>query len=104
MPPILREGNGNRQADAAREDARGLFRDLQTTPGGLTQTEAGKRLVAYGPNEVAEEKVRGWHIRLLKILRNPLVVLLTILSAVSFSRCRSSAAGRAFRSRLRRYR
>jgi hypothetical protein len=30
---------------------------------------------------VAQERKQGWPIRLLKIIRNPLVILLTILSA-----------------------
>jgi Mg2+-importing ATPase len=38
-----------------------------------------------GPNEVAQERRQGWLVRLLKTTRNPLVILLTILSAVSFA-------------------
>ena len=38
-----------------------------------------------GPNEVAQEKPQGWPLRLLKIIRNPLVILLTTLSAISFA-------------------
>jgi Mg2+-importing ATPase len=38
-----------------------------------------------GPNEVAQERRQGWPIRLLKIIRNPLVILLATLSAVSFA-------------------
>jgi Mg2+-importing ATPase len=34
---------------------------------------------------VAQERRQGWPIRLLKILRNPLVVLLAILSSISFA-------------------
>jgi len=37
-----------------------------------------------GPNEVAQERKQGWPVRVLKIIRNPLVILLTTLSAVSF--------------------
>jgi len=43
------------------------------------------RARSTGPNEVAQEKPQGWPIRLLKIILNPLVILLTILSAVSFA-------------------
>jgi len=50
----------------------------------LTQTEAEVRARTTGPNEVAQERKQGWPIRVLKIIRNPLVILLSILSAVSF--------------------
>jgi P-type Mg2+ transporter len=71
--------------EAARKDAEDLLRDLRTSLNGLTQTEAEERAIAAGPNEVAQEKAQGWAVRLLKILRNPLVVLLSTLSAISFT-------------------
>ena len=52
---------------------------------GLTQAEAEERARTAGPNEVAQERRQGWFVRLLKILRNPLVILLGTLSAVSFA-------------------
>lgn len=71
--------------DAARKTGDELLRDLKTSAGGLTQSEAEQRVRLTGPNEVAQEKPQGWPIRLLKILRNPLVILLTALSAISFA-------------------
>lgn len=71
--------------DAARRSGDELLQDLRTAPGGLTQTEAEQRARTTGPNEVAQEKPQGWPIRLLKIIRNPLVILLATLSAVSFA-------------------
>src|SRR5579871_6907546 len=71
--------------DAARKDGEALLRDLRTTRDGLTQVEAEERARTAGPNEVAQERRQGWPIRLLKIIRNPLVILLTALSAVSFA-------------------
>ena len=71
--------------DAARKSGEELLRDLQTAPGGLTQAEAEQRARTAGPNEVAQEKPPGWPVRLLKIVRNPLVILLATLSAVSFA-------------------
>src|SRR5271170_1113258 len=71
--------------DAARKDGEELLRSLRTSPQGLTQTEAEERVRTAGPNEVAQERRQGWPIRLLKILRNPLVVLLAILSSISFA-------------------
>jgi len=70
--------------DAARKDGEELLRDLRTSLGGLTQTEAEQRARTTGPNEVAQERKQGWPVRVLKIIRNPLVILLTILSTVSF--------------------
>jgi Mg2+-importing ATPase len=71
--------------DAARKSGDELLRDLSTAATGLTQAEAEKRMRAAGPNEVAQEKPQGWPIRLLKIIRNPLVILLATLSAISFA-------------------
>ncbi|MGA9244057.1 MAG: HAD-IC family P-type ATPase, partial [Silvibacterium sp.] len=71
--------------DAARKDGEEVLRSLGTSPQGLTQTEFEERMRTAGPNEVAQERRRGWPIRLLKILRNPLVVLLAILSSISFA-------------------
>ena len=70
--------------DAARKDGANVLRDLGTSLAGLSQTEAEDRARTSGPNEIAQERKQGWFIRLLKIIRNPLVILLTILSALSF--------------------
>ena len=70
--------------DAARKGGQELLRDLRTSLSGLTQAEAEERARTAGPNEIAQERKQGWPIRVLKIVRNPLVILLTILSAVSF--------------------
>ncbi len=70
--------------DAARKDSEELLQFLGTTPRGLTQTEAEDRARTMGPNEVVQERRQGWPVRLLKIIRNPLVILLATLSAVSF--------------------
>src|SRR5271168_5056420 len=71
--------------DAARKDGEELLRSFRTSPQGLTQTEAEERVRTTGPNEVAQERRQGWPIRLLKILRNPLVILLAALSSISFA-------------------
>ena len=71
--------------DAAGKDGEELLQSLRTTAAGLTQTEAEERARTTGPNEVAQERQQGWFLRLMKIIRNPLVVLLATLSAVSFS-------------------
>src|ERR1700761_2912110 len=68
--------------DAARKYGDELLQSLRTTAAGLAQSEAEERARSTGPNEVAQERQQGWFIRLLKILRNPLVILLGTLSAV----------------------
>ena len=70
--------------DAARKDGEELLRDLRTSLAGLTDGEAEERARVTGPNEVAQERKQGWFVRLLKMTRNPLVILLTTLSAISF--------------------
>ena len=70
--------------DAARKDGEALLRELRTSAAGLTQAEVEERARTTGPNEVAQEKKQGWLIRVLKIIRNPLVILLSTLSALSF--------------------
>ena len=69
---------------AASKDGEELLLSLRTNPAGLTQSEAEERARVVGPNEVAQERQQGWFGRLLKIIRNPLVILLTSLSAISY--------------------
>ena len=71
--------------DAAGKDGDELLRSLHTTPAGLTGADAEARAHTAGPNEVAQQKPRGGFIRLLIILRNPLVILLAALSSISFA-------------------
>jgi Mg2+-importing ATPase len=71
--------------DAARKDGDDLLKSLRTAAAGLTQAEAEERARTMGPNEVAQEHRQGWPVRLLKIVRNPLVILLATLSAISFA-------------------
>jgi Mg2+-importing ATPase len=71
--------------DAAGKNGDALLQSLHTAPEGLTQEEAEARARTAGPNEVAQERRRGWFVRLLIILRNPLVILLAALSSISFA-------------------
>ena len=87
-PPVVKQSKNIEVSpailQAARQDCNALLSDLRTTPGGLTEAEAEDRARKNGPNEVAQEKADGWPIRLLKIVRNPLVILLAALSLISF--------------------
>jgi Mg2+-importing ATPase len=71
--------------DAAGKDGDVLLRSLHTASTGLTQSEAESRAQTAGPNEVAQERQRGWFLSLLIIIRNPLVILLAVLSSISFA-------------------
>jgi Mg2+-importing ATPase len=66
-------------------DGEALLAGLRTSLAGLTEAQAKERLAATGPNEIAQERKQGWVVRILKIIRNPLVILLSILSAISFA-------------------
>ena len=61
-----------------------LFQRLGTTEAGLNEEEAETRLDQFGPNEVAAEERHTWVHRLFNASRNPLVILLTVLAAVSY--------------------
>ena len=75
----------SRLADSARIDEAELCRLLQTSVDGLPKEEAEVRRARYGPNEVTFEKRGGWLRRLLSAIRNPLVILLSALAAISFA-------------------
>ena len=70
--------------EAARKESAEVLQDHKSGLSGLSEHEACARLEQYGPNEVARERHHGWLQRLYVAARNPLVILLTILAAVSF--------------------
>jgi P-type Mg2+ transporter len=71
--------------DAATGDISAVLEQLRTSPAGLSEAEAAERLTVHGPNEVAQEKGHGWLYRFYLAALNPLVILLTILAAVTFA-------------------
>lgn len=70
---------------AARAEVSEVLSTLRTSPTGLTQADVEERLESNGPNEVTAEVKHGWLWRLMISLRNPLVVLLGALAAISFA-------------------
>ena len=72
-------------AEASQLEKDAVFTRMKTSPEGLVENEAGKRLAETGPNVVAESKHRGWPWRLIAAARNPLVIMLTVLAAISFA-------------------
>jgi P-type Mg2+ transporter len=70
--------------DSARMDAPALLDQLDTRPTGLTSSEAEERLKTNGANQVAREKRLSTFGRLWDNVKNPLVILLTLLGAISY--------------------
>ena len=50
---------------------------------GLSKTEAKRRLVKSGLNEIESEKPIAWYVQLLKTVTNPLSLLLIALAIIS---------------------
>jgi Mg2+-importing ATPase len=71
--------------DAATKDISETFARLKSSATGLTEEEASERLEIFGPNEVAHEQHNQWLHRLWLAVRNPLVILLSILAIVTFA-------------------
>jgi len=66
-------------------DAAAALTLLGTSMDGLSEEAAAERLEQCGPNEVSSEKRHDWATRLFHAVRNPLVILLTVLAVISFS-------------------
>ena len=65
-----------------------LQRDLGAGQGGLSEREAARRLIAYGPNELERRGTRAWPLDLARQFTHPLALLLwgaAALAAVSGS-------------------
>ncbi len=60
-----------------------LFRDLRTSPLGLSTREAQRRLTIYGPNELRAHKGRQWPRELLKQFTHPLAVVLAVAAVLA---------------------
>ena len=71
--------------ETAAFDAAGVYAHLKTRPEGLTADEAEARLAERGPNVLAKDRRPGLPLLLWRAVRNPLVVLLAVLAAVSFA-------------------
>ncbi len=61
-----------------------LFRDLRSSPRGLTGREAARRLVAYGPSELTRRGGRRWPKELLAQFTQPLAILLAAAAVLSW--------------------
>ncbi len=69
---------------AAHDDPSAAIAHLQSHADGLTQEEAARRLLQYGPNEIAHEQPLPAWLRLWRCYLNPFNVLLTVLACLSW--------------------
>ncbi|MGA5305869.1 cation-translocating P-type ATPase [Nucisporomicrobium flavum] len=69
----------------AREPIAELFRDLRTSPRGLAGREAARRLIVYGPNELARRTGRRWPGELLSQFTQPLAILLAVAAGLAWA-------------------
>ncbi|MFN9622818.1 MAG: magnesium-translocating P-type ATPase [Cyanobacteriota bacterium] len=85
MTPPTAQTDGNREAllQAARESPDALFARLNTSAEGLSPLQSRLRLERFGPNAIAHEQPVAWPWQLLATFRNPLVLLLAALAALS---------------------
>jgi Mg2+-importing ATPase len=77
--------------EAAGQEAAATLQRLNTSLSGVSEEEAATRLEQYGPNEVAHERRHEWLHRLWIAVRNPLVILLTILAILTFATAESTS-------------
>jgi Mg2+-importing ATPase len=66
-------------------DIAGVYARLKTRPEGLTTGEADTRLAEHGQNILAKDQRPGFARLVWRAVRNPLVVLLAVLAAVSLA-------------------
>ena len=99
---VLPRGNGHtirvsqRLVESARANTATVLQQLSTDLGGLTASEVETRLEQYGLNEVAKEKRQSVLMRLIDNVKNPLVILLSVLGIVSYLTEDIRAAGVIF--------
>lgn len=61
-----------------------LTRSLDTSPAGLTSSEAKRRLREYGPNRLQSARKTASLVLLLRQLKSPLLIILLIAAGLSF--------------------
>lgn len=61
-----------------------LLRQLQTSPEGLSQEEAKRRLQKNGPNEVKPRKGTSMPLQLLSQFKSPIILILIAAALLSF--------------------
>ncbi|WP_090633121.1 magnesium-translocating P-type ATPase [Neobacillus massiliamazoniensis] len=70
--------------EVASRDVRSALAFLATTPNGISEKEAERRIDTHGRNEVAHEKPPAWYLQLLLSFKNPFIFVLLALGTLSF--------------------
>jgi len=70
--------------ERARCDEATVLARLDARAEGLTEAEVTERLVRFGPNQIARSKRRSKPLLLYDNVKNPLIILLLVLSLVSW--------------------
>lgn len=87
-PNKLMSGNEAKFSDQlieiSRMDSESALKKLDSHASGLSMQEAETRAEQFGLNEIAREKPKSITARIWENVKNPLVILLTFLGAVSF--------------------
>ncbi|MFN7678217.1 MAG: magnesium-translocating P-type ATPase [Cyanobacteriota bacterium] len=89
---VLPEMTHEALLQAARERPEALLARLNSGAEGLSTLQSRLRLERYGPNAIAHERPTPWPLQLLRTFRNPLVLLLASLAALSLLTGDSKAA------------
>ncbi|MDF9612862.1 magnesium-translocating P-type ATPase [Bacillus cereus] len=71
-------------SEIAKSDVESTLAFFKTTPQGLSQEEAIKRIGVYGKNKVVYQQKIKWYITLFNSFRSPFISLLIILGMLSF--------------------
>ena len=66
-----------------REPLGALFADLGSSPDGLSEREAARRLITYGPNSLVRRGGRRWPGELARQLTHPLALLLAVAAVLA---------------------
>ncbi|BAV65318.1 magnesium-translocating P-type ATPase [Sphingobium cloacae] len=69
----------------ARNDLKTTLSVLKADANGLTEIEVRFRLEENGPNETAHERAPHWSRQLLGAFRNPFIIVLAVLAAISLT-------------------
>jgi calcium-translocating P-type ATPase len=81
--PVTDPGPGSVSVVDPQESIARLLRDLRTRRAGLSDREAARRLVVFGPNELVRRGGRGWLRELVQQLVHPLALLLWLAAALA---------------------
>ena len=83
-PPTLQAPAGDGASANALEPLALLYRDLRTSPRGLSGREAARRLISFGPNELTRRGGRRWPGELVAQFTHPLALLLALAAVLAW--------------------